>query len=259
MMDIEIDSELRRLQAIQLEKIKQQFLEEAFAECPEDAERFEFEDIGEQCLVYPKGEFKIHGFFHYKGDSYRMIVTFWGGQRPWVELLHNAHVYQFRSVSDAVAFCKNYKGTPSPGYAALQERVFGQIAPEIEELIRFQLKSLSEEDRADVIVEGYSTSCLFVRNHPYWSIFVEFRYKDIPILMGNYYDSDDSVNRRSTVDFKVRFRMKRGLCSLAEAIEYIKTNPEYVEQLEEYEEKHTDHEEPKFYKVIDMEQEDLPF
>jgi|GEM_PF-6741322 len=77
-MTIEIDSELRRLQTIQLEKIKQQFLEEAFAECPEDAKRFEFEDIGEQCLVYPKGEFKIYGFFHYKGDSYRMIVTFWG-------------------------------------------------------------------------------------------------------------------------------------------------------------------------------------
>lgn len=76
--------------------------------------------------------------------------------------------------------------------------------------------------------------------------------------MGNYYDSDDSVKRRGTVDFNVRFRMKRGLCSLAETIEYIKTNPEYIEQLEEYEQTHAGRKEPKFYKVIDMEQEDLP-
>ena len=157
-MKISIDSTLERLQEAELEKIKQQFLDEAFRGHPGDAELFEFEDIDRQCLVYPGGQFTIYGFFHYLGESFRIHATFYDGRKPWVSVITYSECYEFRSVRDAVSFCKQFRQTPDPGYAELQERCFKDIETPAWEIIKGQFAGLDPDDRVQMSVEGYQLS-----------------------------------------------------------------------------------------------------
>lgn len=123
-MKIDIDPELKSLQERQLDKIKEQFLEEAFLDCPEEANRFSFESIDERCLVYPNGEFKVFGFYHYMQEEFRIHVTFYGNEMPWVEVIHSYYVYTFRSMRDAISFCQNYRRRVTLGFARTASHAF---------------------------------------------------------------------------------------------------------------------------------------
>lgn len=240
-MKISIDSTLERLQEAELEKIKRQFLDEAFRGHPGDAELFEFEDIDRQCLVYPDGQFTIYGFFHYLGESFRIHATFYDGRKPWVSVITYSECYEFRSVRDAVSFCKQFRQTPDPGYAELQERCFKDIETPAWEIIKGQFAGLDPDDRVQMSVEGYQLSQHYTPQR-FNTLHVEFRYKEIPIWMSSsLYEEDPSYRDvNGTVEFKVQYRMIRRLCSLAEAVAFLKTDPKYVEPLSKYEEEHPD-------------------
>ena len=107
-MKIIIDSKLQKLQETQLERVKQLFIKESFAGHPEDALRFEFEDIDKRCLVYPKGEFTIRGIFNFRHKNFRISATYWGDAGPLVQVVHYSNVYAFSSMANAIAFCKHF-------------------------------------------------------------------------------------------------------------------------------------------------------
>ena len=233
-MEIHIISELQRLQDLQLRRIKRQFLAESFRDNPEDAKWFVFEDIDRECLVYPKGTFSIHGFFNYLGQEFRIIATLRDGTAPWVSVFSFSQEYQFRSMADAISFCKSYRRRVNPYLAQHLTQEFNQIDSIVKRRIDWLLDELTPEDRILVKVDEFGIQHSYQFNCD--TLWVSFSYKGIKIDMAcSIYPYDPEDN--GVLEFRVNYKMKRELSSLYEAIEFLKTNPEYIEPLDEFDRK----------------------
>ncbi len=257
-MKIDIDPELKLLHERQLDKIKEQFLEEAFSDCPEEANRFSFESIDERCLVYPNGEFKVCGFYHYMCKEFRIHVTFFGNEMPWVEVIHYHFVYTFRSMRDAISFCQNYRRRVTPGFARTASLAFETTDSIMEDIIKRQFEGLEPEDKRAVHVESYFVERLY-SHYDYYCLNVHFSYQGIDIEMCCCFTLDNPTNLdRGVVEFNVKFRLKRQLSSLSETIDFIKSDPEYIGSLENHEDECGAKEET-IYRYMDLPEDDLPF
>ncbi len=153
-MKIRIEPQLKQSLDAKIDQVKAQFIAEEFASLPEDAARFEIEDMDEWCVVYPEGNFCIRGMYHCPGEDYRIHYTNRKDDRPWVEVIIGTQVYSFRSMPDAIAFCKNYRSRPSPEFGKIQAENINKADAFIRKVIDYQIQGLSEEDRALVTVNG---------------------------------------------------------------------------------------------------------
>lgn len=221
-MQITISNEFRALQKEHLEQIKRQFLEEAFQNFPGEEWRFRFEDIDETCLVYPSGEFSIRGFYRYAHSDFRIHATYHGGKEPFVDVFLYSQVYSFHSITDAIAFCRNYRRKPTKGYAQIQKTVVDCFEAMIKKVIRFQMACVAPEDRSLLSVEGYYVSSDVYADLRWHDIFIEYSYKGARVRMASSFFPSVSEDENGVIEINSNFRMERPLSSLAEAIEFLK-------------------------------------
>ena len=229
------ENELQELVASHKERFKQDFLEDVFNGHPEDARAFEIEDIEGDDILYPYGDFCVRGFYHYMNAGFRVITTFRDGEeKPWVSVILYSHEYQFRSMQDAIAFCKNYRRRQNPELTRMQANGFQRIDEIAGRFLHYQIVCLSDEDKELIEVKEYSVMHSYEWN--YCTLTAALTYKGTRIEMASSF-FPDAPEESGAVEFRVNYKMKRELSSLYEAIEFLKTDPEYIEPLDEFDRK----------------------
>lgn len=229
------ENELQDLVTSHKERFKQDFLEDVFKGHPEDARTFEIEDIDGDNILYPYGDFCIRGFYHYMNAEFRVITTFRDGEeKPWVSVILYSHDYQFRSMADAIAFCKNYRRRQNPELTRMQAGGFKSIDEIAGRFLHYQMACLSDEDKEHIEVKEYSVMHSYEWN--YCTLTAALTYKGTRIEMASSF-FPDAPSESGAVEFRVNYKMKRELTNFRDVIEFLKTNPEYVEPLEEYDKK----------------------
>lgn len=139
-------------------------------------------------------------------------------------------------MADAINFCKSYRRRVNPYAVQYLTQEFNQIDSIVKRRIDWLLDELTPEDRILVKVDEFGIQHSYQFNCD--TLWVSFSYKGIKIDMAcSIYPYDPEDN--GVLEFRVQYKMKRELSSLYEAIEFLKTNPEYIEPLDEFDRKHS--------------------
>lgn len=226
-MTIKISPELRSMMDLQLEEIKQMFLREQFAFSPIEAERFEITEVEEECLVYPRGTFKVEGYYTYSGKSF-FLQTYVRGDESSVTLIGDPEPVNFSSMEKAVTYCKNsidFVPAPVGEKFPVMAKSFKIL---IDSLVENELSSLPEEDSYDISLYSYDLSHLIYsdgrfEDNLYFGIHLEYKGRyHIKMTVTTIDNYEETGKERYGMYFNILGQHQRPFSSLKEVVKFIK-------------------------------------
>lgn len=220
-MEIQIPDELKAMMGKQLERIKRQFIEEQFSFDPKEGKRFTITEIEEQCLVYPKGTFKVEGEYRYGGETF-FLQTYMREDKVFITIIRE-DVPEFNSMKDAIAYCRNSVKTGTNRVGRKLSVMEKSLEILIETAIGDELETLSENHRKNLFLENYSMTRYCSNEGGDVSLRISFKYKDIHNIdmVVSTILGDPEFENQLKLSFQIDYVHTSPLTSLAQAVEFI--------------------------------------
>lgn len=215
-----------------LEDIKRNFIKEQFAFSPLEAERFSITDIDEQCLVYPRGTFKIEGEYTY-GDNTFWLHTYIRGDETQVTIIGVPEPKDFSSMEKAITYCKNYICFQPTRIGKKFPIMAQSLKLLLDSIINKELSCLSDEDSFDISLHSYSLSHQGYSNFENnLSFDIVFKFRQIYYIRMTVTTLDDYTGKDDGSEYGLYFIIqgehRKPFKSLKEVVTFIKEDAWYV-------------------------------